>query len=124
MSEAPTPSTAALPSIAGYRLQRWLGQGGMADVYLAEQTSLNRQVAIKVLGNRSNQSSDHSVRFEREARTIARLEHPDIVGIYDVGRTGDGLLYYAMPFLPNGDLSRSEERRVGKECRSRWSPYH
>ncbi len=110
MSEAPTPSTAALPSIAGYRLQSRLGQGGMADVYLAEQTSLNRQVAIKVLGNRPNQSSDLSVRFEREARTIARLEHPDIVGIYDVGRTGDGLLYYAMPYLPKGDLSQRDLR--------------
>jgi len=110
MSEAPTPTSAALPAIAGYRLQRRLGQGGMADVYLAEQASLNRQVAVKVLGNRPNQSSDLSVRFEREARTIARLEHPDIVGIYDVGRTGDGLLYYAMPYLPNGDLSLRDLR--------------
>ncbi len=110
MIEAPTPGNAALPSIAGYRLQSRLGTGGMADVYLAEQMSLTRQVAIKVLGNRPNQSSDLSVRFEREARTIARLEHPDIVGIHDVGRTADGHLYYAMPYLPNGDLSKRDLR--------------
>lgn len=110
MSEAPNPANAALPTIAGYRLQSRVGSGGMADVFLAEQTSLNRQVAIKVLGNRPNQSSDISVRFEREARTIARLEHPDIVGIYDVGRTADGFLYYAMPYLPNGDLSKRDLR--------------
>lgn len=119
MSEVLTPAPAAppsiasspaLPSIAGYRLLSRLGQGGMADVYLAEQTSLYRQVAVKVLGHRQNQSTDLSVRFEREARTIARLEHPDIVGIHDVGRTGDGHLYYAMPHLPNGDLSQRDLR--------------
>ncbi|HVF35078.1 MAG TPA: serine/threonine-protein kinase, partial [Candidatus Saccharimonadia bacterium] len=112
-------SPVALPQIPGYRLVRRLGEGGMADVYLATQLSLQRQVAIKVLGY--EKSPELAERFEREARTIARLDHPNIVGIHEVGRAGDAL-YYTMPFLPNGDLSqrdlRDDPRRVVEVLRS------
>ncbi|UXI69911.1 bifunctional serine/threonine-protein kinase/formylglycine-generating enzyme family protein [Tahibacter amnicola] len=91
--------------IPGYRIARQLGQGGMATVYLATQTSLGRQVAIKVLAAERTPSNELIKRFENEARTIARLDHPNIVSIYDVGRASTGQLYYTLPYLPNGDLS-------------------
>src|SRR5450432_1622460 len=91
--------------IPGYRVVRRLGRGGMADVYLAIQLSLGRPVAIKVLAAERTPSNELITRFEQEARTIARLDHPHIVGIFDVGRTSTGQLYYTMPHMPNGDLA-------------------
>ena len=91
--------------VPGYRIMRSLGRGGMADVYLAIQLSLGRHVAIKVLAAERTPSDDLASRFEQEARIIARLDHPHIVGIFDVGRTSTGQLYYTMPHMPNGDLA-------------------
>lgn len=91
--------------IPGYRIVRQLGQGGMATVYLATQTSLGRQVAVKVLAAERTPSEELIKRFENETRTIARLDHPHIVSIYEVGRASTGQLYYTLPYLPNGDLS-------------------
>ena len=99
-----------LPHIRGYEITRRLGRGGMADVYLAMQVSLSRPVAIKVLAAERNLGEETVTRFEQEARTIARLDHPNVVSIYDVGRTEDGKLYYVMPYLPNGDLSTRDLR--------------
>jgi serine/threonine-protein kinase PpkA len=99
-----------LPHIRGYEITRRLGRGGMADVYLAVQVSLSRPVAIKVLAAERNLGEETVTRFEQEARTIARLDHPNVVSIYDVGRTEDGKLYYVMPYLPNGDLSTRDLR--------------
>jgi serine/threonine-protein kinase PpkA len=98
MSKAP-------PDIPGYRIERLIGQGGMATVYLARQLSLDRLVAIKLMVPEASAEETQAQRFESEARVIARLEHPHIVGIHEVGRTGEGQLYYVMPFLPNGDLA-------------------
>lgn len=89
---------------------RRLGQGGMAEVFLAVQLSLERQVALKLMSFDGDAADDLAARFEREARTIAKLDHPHIVGIHDVGRTRDGRLYYTMPYLPNGDLAAYAER--------------
>ena len=91
--------------IEGYRIVRRLGLGGMATVYLGIQRSLGRPVAIKVLATDHTQSEELVRRFEHEARTIARLDHPHIVNIFDVGRTSSGQIYYTMPYLPNGDLA-------------------
>ena len=91
--------------IEGYRIVRRLGLGGMATVYLGIQRSLGRPVAIKVLATDHTHSEDLVKRFEHEARTIARLDHPHIVSIFDVGRTSNGQIYYTMPYLPNGDLA-------------------
>jgi hypothetical protein len=91
--------------IDGYRIVRRLGLGGMATVYLGIQRSLGRPVAIKVLATDHTQSEELVKRFEHEARTIARLDHPHIVNIFDVGRTSTGQIYYTMPYLPNGDLA-------------------
>jgi len=100
----------ALPKIAGYDISRRLGRGGMADVYLAMQISLARPVAIKVLAADRTIGEETVTRFEQEARMIARLDHPNIVGIFDVGLTAEGRLYYVMPYLPNGDLSTRDVR--------------
>jgi serine/threonine-protein kinase PpkA len=98
------------PSIPGYRFQKRLGSGGMATVYLASQESLDRLVAIKVTEFEALQDEISKQRFENEARTIARLSHLGIVGIYEVGRTSDGRMYYIMPYLANGDLSQRDLR--------------
>jgi serine/threonine-protein kinase PpkA len=91
--------------VPGYRIVRRIGLGGMATVYLAIQESLGRPVAIKVLASERAPSEELVQRFEHEARTIAQLDHPHIVSIFDVGRTSNGQIYYTMPYLPNGDLS-------------------
>ena len=96
----------AMPEIAGYRLSRVVGNGGMSTVYLGEQVSLEREVAIKVMLPEALADEVSRRRFENEARTIARLEHPHIVGIFEIGRTRDGLPYYAMPFLSHGHLGQ------------------
>lgn len=92
-------------AIPGYRLIRRIGLGGMATVYLAMQESLGRLVAVKVLAAEDEPGNDLVQRFEDEARTIAGLDHPHIVGIFDVGRTSTGEVYYTMPYLANGDLA-------------------
>lgn len=97
---------ADLPEIAGYRLLRVLGHGGMSTVYLGEQVSLDREVAVKVMLPEALADEVSRRRFENEARTIARLEHPHIVGIYEVGRTKAGLPWYAMPYLARGHLGQ------------------
>ncbi|MDW8479228.1 MAG: bifunctional serine/threonine-protein kinase/formylglycine-generating enzyme family protein [Xanthomonadales bacterium] len=105
--------SADLPEIPGYRIERVLGEGGMATVYLATQLSLERPVAIKVL-TAGDAGGQQALRFEREARMLAALEHPHIVGIFEVGRTGTGRPFYVMPYLPNGDLAA--RRLTGDEA--------
>ena len=98
------------PQIDGYRIARVIGHGGMSTVYLAEQTSLGRKVALKVMLPEALEDEVSRGRFENEARTIARLQHPHIVGIHEVGRTSDGLPFYSMPHLPRGHLAQRDLR--------------
>ena len=98
------------PQIDGYRILRVIGHGGMSTVYLAEQRALDRKVALKVMLPEALADEVSRGRFENEARTIARLEHPNIVGIHEVGRTADGLPFYSMPFLPRGHLAQRQLR--------------
>ncbi|MFC7300787.1 bifunctional serine/threonine-protein kinase/formylglycine-generating enzyme family protein [Cognatiluteimonas weifangensis] len=109
------PDGVPLPEIAGYRLLRVLGAGGMSTVYLGRQESLGREVAIKVMLPEALADEVSRRRFENEARTIARLEHPHIVGIFEVGRTRAGLPYYAMPYLARGHLGQREFAQDGHE---------
>ena len=85
----------------------------MSTVYLGEQRSLGREVAIKVMLPDALTDEVSRRRFENEARTVARLDHPNIVGIHDVGRTGEGLPYYSMPHMAHGHLGQRDLR--GKE---------
>jgi len=105
-----------LPEISGYRLLRVINHGGMSTVYLARQHTLGRDVAIKVMSPTALSDEVSRRRFENEVRTIARLEHPHVVRIHEVGRTLDGLPYYAMPYMARGHLGQrnysKSERRV------------
>lgn len=97
---------APLPEIRGFKLTRLINHGGMSSVYLGEQIALGRHVAIKVMAPHALADETSRRRFENEVRTIARLEHPHVVRIYDVGRTSTGLPYYTMPHLARGHLGR------------------
>lgn len=95
-----------MPDIPGYRLLRILGHGGMSTVYLGQQLSLGREVAIKVMRQEVLTDETGRRRFENEARTIARLDHPHIVHIHEVGRTAEGQPYHVMPVFPRGHLGK------------------
>jgi serine/threonine-protein kinase len=81
-----------------YKIVKELARGGMGTVYLAEDRELNRSVAIKVL-NTPEITGDFSKRMVREAQIIARLEHPGIVPVHDVGTLPDERIFYAMKFV-------------------------
>src|SRR5579884_1028943 len=86
-----------------YRVISRLGSGGMADVYLAEDRLLGRQVALKVLHRHFAEDSEFVERFRREASSAAALSHPNIVGIFDRGEA-DGTYYIAMEYVPGSSL--------------------
>jgi len=75
--------------LGDYQVLRRLGRGGMADVYVALHQSLDRQVALKVLRRKLANDTEYVERFRREARAAAKLSHPNIVQVYEVGREGD-----------------------------------
>ena len=106
--ELSTLLTSYTPEIPGYRVIRRIGKGGMSFVYLGVQISLDRQVAIKVMSPEALKDEKSKTRFEQEAHTIAKLEHPCIVGVHEVGRTPQGLLYYVLPYLARGHLGQRD----------------
>jgi serine/threonine protein kinase len=89
---------------AEYDIIEELGRGGMAMVYRARDRQLEREVAIKVLPFSLAFDAEFVERFQREARTAAQLEHPNIISIYRVGRSGR-VIYFVMKFLRGGSLS-------------------
>jgi serine/threonine protein kinase len=91
-----------------YQFECLLGRGGMGAVYKALQVSLDRLVAIKVLPSDliDNEDANFLERFKNEARTMARLNHPSIVNVYDFGETESGLLYFVMEFINGTDVSQ------------------
>lgn len=89
--------------IGPYRITGFVGEGGMGRVYSAEDVNLQRVVAIKILSHQLIDKRDFVVRFEREARAIARLNSPHIVQIYFTG-VHEGLPYYVMEMVPGGSL--------------------
>jgi len=89
--------------IPGYEIRYTLGQGGMAEVFLAHQASFDRLVAIKVMDHSLIQDPHYAERFLREARIVAKLSHPHIVPVFDVGVI-DHHHYLAMEHLSGGDL--------------------
>ena len=107
-----------------YELEELIGGGGMADVYKAKDCLLNRPVAVKILHEEFKQDKEFIDKFQREAQAAARLSHPNIVNIYDVG-VADGDHYIVMEYVPSrtlkdrirqeGHLSVSESLRVARE---------
>jgi serine/threonine-protein kinase len=93
-----------------YRVERKLGSGGMADVYLAEDEELGRKVALKILNERHARDEQFVERFKREARNAAGLNHPHIVRVYDRGEV-DGTYYIAMEYLDGPTLKELLNRK-------------
>ncbi|AZE86599.1 Serine/threonine protein kinase PpkA [Pseudomonas orientalis] len=89
--------------IPGYTIEGEIGEGAMANVYLATQRSLERKVALKVMAAALAADPTFCERFLREGKTLARLSHPHTVTIHDIGNVGE-LYYMAMEYLPNGTL--------------------
>ncbi|MEU1429301.1 WD40 repeat domain-containing serine/threonine protein kinase [Nocardia sp. NPDC005746] len=96
---------------AEYTLEGVLGRGGMGTVYLARHPRLPRQVALKLLAPEVSSDEELRRRFDREANAIARLEHPNIVGIHDRGVHG-GQLWIAMQYVSGSDASRLNPREL------------
>lgn len=96
--------------IPGYQIKREIGQGGMASVHLAVQTSLERQVALKVMSSALAADPTFTRRFLQEARTLASLAHANIVQVFDVGVTPNQLHYFSMQYLPGGDFVTRVQR--------------
>jgi serine/threonine-protein kinase len=95
--------------LAGFRIDRVIGRGGMGVVYGAEQIRYGRTVALKVLAPELTHDRQFRERFEQEWRTAARVEHPSIVPIYEAGEADDGL-YIAMRYIDGTDLKALLER--------------
>src|SRR5215211_22920 len=100
-----------------YTLEASLGEGGMAAVYRSHHPQFNRPVAIKILPPTIGQDPSFRARFEREGRTIAAMNHPSIIRVYDIDEA-DGLFYMVMDLLPGGTLeSRLREGGLDRK----WS---
>src|SRR4051794_1063181 len=97
------PDGAVPERIGDYRILREVGRGGMGVVYEAEQVSLGRHVALKILTGHTRLDPRHLARFEREAKAAARLHHTNIVPVYGVGAEA-GLHYYVMQYIPGMGL--------------------
>lgn len=91
--------------IPGLKIISKIGEGGMSKVYLAEQISLKRKVAVKVMRLEISDNDLDVQRFKHEAKTIAHLTHPNIINIYNIGQTAKGEIFFTMPYLNHGDFS-------------------
>jgi formylglycine-generating enzyme required for sulfatase activity len=98
--------------VPGYQIKHEIGIGGMASVHLAVQTSLEREVALKVMDPALAADPAFSRRFLQEARMLASLAHPNIVAVYDVGVTPAQLHYFSMQYLPGGDFAARVARGI------------
>lgn len=107
---ADSPHTAVMEMVESslgrrYHLQRELGRGGMGTVYQAHDTQLDRTVALKFMGSLVDGSEEFRARFKREAQAAARVNHPNIVSIYDIG-SDEGKAFIAMEFVEGPNLAK------------------
>jgi hypothetical protein len=101
----PTPEELA-PKFPGLVIESMLGRGGMGVVYRARHKALDREVALKVLPERVAQDRAFADRFQREARALAKLQHPNIVAVHDFGET-DGLFWLVMEFVDGANIRQA-----------------
>jgi len=111
MAEVSDPKKPVSKELTGrigkYELKRLLGKGAMGQVYLAHDTVLDRDVALKVMASQIADDPELKQRFEREARAVARMPlHPNVAAVFDMG-TSDGSPYFAMEFLDGQDLQKA-----------------
>ncbi len=99
------PAATPLQQVGDYRILREIGRGGMGVVYEAEQLSLGRRVAVKILMSPPGGNGQNHERFRREARAAARLHHTNIVPVFEVGQDG-GVCFYVMQFIPGQGLDQ------------------
>ncbi len=97
------------PAIPGLEIEKVLGSGGMGIVFLARQKALDRKVAVKLLRDAEFATQSQRDRFQQEARAIARLKHPHLVQVYELGEIGNslgtGYPYLVLEYVPGGNLS-------------------
>lgn len=110
LSDPDSSDTDSLPKIPGYEMDREVGRGAGGHVYLATQTSLQRQVAIKVLAPALSHDPELVQRFESEARAAAALGHSNVVTVFDVGSHGP-VHYLSMEYMGEGSLADRLEKR-------------
>src|ERR1700730_13103870 len=112
-----------MPDLIGQRLGQYvileqIGKGGMATVYKAEQTSLQRTVAVKVLPAYFAHDDTFRERFSQEARAVGNLNHPHILAVYDFGQT-DELAYIVMEYVKGGTLGQKMGRPLSIDYTAR-----
>lgn len=100
--------------VSGYTIEREIGQGGMATVYLGVQNSLGRKVVLKVMSNDLGDTPEYAKRFLNEGHMLAALNHPNIITIHDIGISED-FLYLAMEYLRGGSLMRRMSKGITRE---------
>lgn len=97
--------------IGEYKVERLLGTGGMGEVYLAQHTKLNRKVALKILPAQFLKDADRVKRFEREARAVSSLNHPNLITIYDIGNS-NGLHFIATEYVEGKTVRELIEKKI------------
>src|SRR3989454_5311470 len=112
MTEQPEPKPATLVKelsgrIGKYEIVRPIGKGAMGMVYLAHATVLERDVALKVMGSQIADDPELIQRFSREAKAVAKMTHPNVVTVFDLGTHTDGSPYIAMELLKGQDLQKA-----------------
>jgi len=114
-SDAANPGRAELNGVIGgkYAIVRLLGKGAMGQVYLAHDQVLDRDVALKVMAHQISDDPELKARFEREARAAAKLTHPNVVTVFDLGTHTDSSPYIAMEFLRGKDLQKAVRQQGG-----------
>ena len=104
-SECEAPPTDTFPEVVGYEILAELGRGGMGVVYQARQRGLHRLVALKMILTGVHAGAEARVRFQREAEAIARLRHPNIVQVYDIGEQ-DSRPFFSMEYIKGPSLAQ------------------
>jgi hypothetical protein len=105
LTPSPEGGTPARPAVPGYEVLGVLGQGGMGVVYQARHIALHRVVALKMILRGDHEGPEQRQRFRTEAEAVARLQHPNVVQIHEVGEH-DGLPFFSLEFCPGGNLER------------------
>src|ERR1700722_8711985 len=114
-SDVPTAANVPTIEVPGYNVLKELGRGGQAVVFLALQLSTGRKVAVKVTYEGPLADERSQARFNREVRSLAALQHPNIVAILDTGRTADGNRYIAMDYIAGCSLDEYMKYRHKKD---------